>query len=74
MADLQTEFLQQLQKSGENVAVFLINGIKLHGIIDKFDEEVIFLKNAVTQMVYKHAVSTVVPGTHVRHSAGNKVE
>jgi host factor-I protein len=61
--DLQQEFLVHLQKSGETVAVFLINGIKLHGVIDKFDGNVLFLKNAVTQMVYKHAISTVVPAT-----------
>ena len=61
--DLQQEFLEHLQKSGETVAVFLINGIKLHGVIDKFDGNVLFLKNAVTQMVYKHAISTVVPGS-----------
>lgn len=72
--DLQSEFLLQLQKSGETVAVFLINGIKLHGIIDKVDGEVIFLKNAVTQMVYKHAISTVVPGAHVRSNIGSKTE
>jgi host factor-I protein len=73
-SQLQSEFLQQLQKSGETVAVFLINGIKLHGIIDKVDDEVIFLKNAVTQMVYKHAISTVVPGAHVRAHIGSKSE
>jgi host factor-I protein len=58
---LQQEFLEQLQKSGETVAVFLMNGIKLHGVIDKYDDDVLFLKNAVTQMVFKHAISTVVP-------------
>jgi host factor-I protein len=73
-SQLQSEFLQQLQKSGETVAVFLINGIKLHGIIDKVDDEVIFLKNAVTQMVYKHAISTVVPGAHLRTHTGSKSE
>jgi host factor-I protein len=66
---LQQEFLDHLQKSGETVAVFLMNGIKLHGVIDKFDEDVLFLKNAVTQMVFKHAISTVVPaGTHPQRS------
>lgn len=61
MANLQDKFLSDLTKSGEQVAVFLINGIKLHGVIDTYDEHVIFLKNAITQMVFKHAVSTVVP-------------
>jgi host factor-I protein len=67
MADLQEQFLKDLIKSQETVAVFLINGIKLHGVIEQTDEDVIFLKNAITQMVYKHAVSTVVPASqHVK--------
>ena len=71
---LQQEFLDHLQKSGETVAVFLMNGIKLHGVIDKFDDDVLFLKNAVTQMVFKHAISTVVPAgatPHRTHSANH---
>lgn len=66
MADMQEQFLNDLTKSGEQVAVFLINGIKLHGVIEKFDSQVLFLKNAITQMVYKHAISTVVPATHLK--------
>lgn len=58
---LQDAFLEQLCKEKTPVSVFLINGIKLHGMVDDFDEHVIMLKNAVTQMVYKHAISTVVP-------------
>lgn len=58
---LQDEFLNHLLKEKANVAIFLVNGIKLHGIIDCFDEHVILLKNSVTQMVFKHAISTVVP-------------
>jgi host factor-I protein len=61
---LQDAFLTQLHKDKVTVSVFLINGIKLHGMIDAYDEHVIMLKNAVTQMVYKHAISTVVP-THI---------
>lgn len=71
MANLQDKFLADLSKSGEQVAVFLINGIKLHGVIDTFDDQVIFLKNAITQMVFKHAVSTVVPAPHHK-THGNK--
>lgn len=61
---LQDAFLTQLHKDKVTVSVFLVNGIKLHGMIDAYDEHVIMLKNAVTQMVYKHAISTVVP-THI---------
>ena len=58
---LQNSFLNQLRKEKVTVSVFLINGIKLHGIVDNFDDHVIMLKNGVTQMVFKHAISTVVP-------------
>jgi host factor-I protein len=67
-ADLQDEFLGKLKQSGEMVAVFLINGIKLHGMIEKYDEHVLLFKNAATQMVYKHAISTVVPAANLRPS------
>jgi host factor-I protein len=58
---LQDSFLEELHREKIPVSVFLINGIKLHGIVDSFDDQVIMLKNAVTQMVFKHAISTVVP-------------
>lgn len=58
---LQASFLDELQKEKVTVSVFLVNGIKLHGVIDTHDEHVIMLKNVITQMVYKHAISTVVP-------------
>ena len=62
---LQASFLDELQKEAVTVSVFLINGIKLHGVIDAHDEQVIMLKNSITQMVYKHAISTVVPSRMV---------
>lgn len=58
---LQESFLNELVNDSIPVSVFLVNGIKLHGVIASFDEHVIMLKNAITQMVYKHAISTVVP-------------
>ncbi|MBA2710923.1 MAG: RNA chaperone Hfq [Tatlockia sp.] len=58
---LQDPFLNELRKEKIPVSVFLVNGIKLHGVIDSFDQYVLMLKNSVTQMVYKHAISTVVP-------------
>ena len=58
---LQQSFLQGLSESKVVVSIFLINGIKLHGTIEQVDHEVILLKNVITQMVYKHAISTVVP-------------
>ena len=58
---LQEPFLNTLRKEKIPVAIYLVNGIKLQGQIDSFDQYVIILKNTVNQMVYKHAVSTIVP-------------
>lgn len=58
---LQDLFLSELIKEKIPVSIFLINGIKLHGMIDSFDQHTVMLKNSITQMVYKHAISTVVP-------------
>jgi host factor-I protein len=58
---LEMAFLQRLHEKNIQVSIFLVNGIKLHGSIEHVDERVITLKNGVTQMVYKHAISTVVP-------------
>lgn len=63
---LQDPFLNTLRKERIPVAIYLVNGIKLQGQIESFDQFVILLKNTVSQMVYKHAVSTVVPGRNVR--------
>ena len=68
---LQDSFLNELRKEKVTVSVFLVNGIKLHGIIDNFDDHVIMLKNGVTQMVYKHAISTVVPARMVNLTTGD---
>lgn len=59
---LENEFLEKLKEKQTPVAVYLVNGIKLQGHVESFDEQIILLKNSVTQMVYKHAVSTIVPG------------
>ena len=67
---LQDAFLKELGREKVSVSVFLINGIKLHGVVDGFDGEVLMLKNAVTQMVYKHAISTVVPSRMVTLPSG----
>ncbi len=63
---LQDPFLNELRKEKIPVSVFLVNGIKLHGVVDSFDQYVLMLKNSVTQMVYKHAISTVVPTRAVK--------
>jgi host factor-I protein len=63
---LQDPFLNLLRKDRIPVSVFLVNGIKLQGHIEAFDQYVVVLKNAVSQMVYKHAISTVVPSRNVK--------
>lgn len=65
---LQIEFLNTLRANKAQVSIFLVNGIKLHGIIDNFDDQIVMLKNGITQMVYKHAISTVVPSQMVNVS------
>ena len=62
---LQDPFLNTLRKEHVAVSIYLVNGIKLQGQVDSFDQYVILLKNTVTQMVYKHAISTVVPARPV---------
>ncbi len=62
---LQDSFLNELRKEKIPVSIYLVNGIKLHGVVESFDQCVIMLKNAVSQMVYKHAISTVVPAHNV---------
>jgi host factor-I protein len=63
---LQDPFLNALRKERVPVSIFLVNGIKLQGQIESFDQFVVLLKNSVSQMVYKHAISTVVPSRNVR--------
>jgi host factor-I protein len=62
---LQDPFLNQLRREHVPVSIYLVNGIKLQGQVESFDQYVILLRNTVTQMVYKHAISTIVPGRAV---------
>lgn len=66
---LQDPFLNELRKEKVQVSIFLVNGIKLHGIVESFDPNVVMLKNTITQMVYKHAISTVVPSRLIQVSS-----
>ena len=63
---LQDPFLNALRKERIPVSIYLVNGIKLQGQVESFDQFVVLLKNSVSQMVYKHAISTVVPSRPVR--------
>jgi len=68
---LQDPFLNALRKERIPVSIYLVNGIKLQGQVESFDQFVILLRNSVSQMVYKHAVSTIVPARNVRLPMGD---
>ncbi len=65
---LQDPFLNTLRKEKIPVSIYLVNGIKLQGQVESFDQFAVLLKNSVSQMVYKHAISTVVPSRPVKMS------
>ena len=62
---LQDSFLNALRKEKIPVSIYLVNGIKLQGQVDSFDQYIVMLRSNVTQMVYKHAISTIVPAQSV---------
>ncbi len=68
---LQDPFLNILRKERISVSIYLINGIKLQGQVESFDQYVVLLRNSVTQMVYKHAISTIVPSKTINLSGDN---
>lgn len=71
---LQDPFLNALRREHVPVSIYLVNGIKLQGQIESFDQYVVLLRNTVTQMVYKHAISTIVPGRPVSFTTAESVE
>ncbi|MEQ1662662.1 MAG: RNA chaperone Hfq [Thiobacillus sp.] len=62
---LQDAFLNAMRQEHIPVSIYLVNGIKLQGQVEAFDAYIVLLTGAVTQMVYKHAISTVVPAHRV---------
>lgn len=62
---LQDPFLNALRKQKVPLSVYLTNGIKLQGHISAFDSQVVLLKNNTKQMVFKHAIATIVPSRNV---------
>ena len=69
--NLQEPFLNILRRDRVPVSIYLVNGIKLQGQVESFDNYVILLKNTVSQMVYKHAISTIVPARPVPMDLGD---
>ena len=62
---LQDPYLNALRKEQIPVSIYLVNGIKLQGEIEAFDQYVVLLRNAVSQMIFKHAISTIQPSRNV---------
>lgn len=62
---IQDPFLNAVRRERISVSVFLVNGIKLQGFVESFDQYALILRNNVRQMVYKHAISTIVPSRNV---------
>ena len=71
---LQDPFLNALRRDKTPVSIFLVNGIKLQGKIDSFEQFVVLLSNSVNQMVYKHAISTIVPSRNISFSVQDEEE
>ena len=71
---LKDPFLNAIRKERIPVSIFLVSGIKLQGQIESFDQFVILLKSAVSQMAYKHAISTVVPARNVKVPGSSQVD
>ena len=70
--NLQETFLNQLRKEKLSVTVFLINGVKLQGIITWFDNFSILLKRDThIQLVYKHSISTIMPSEPISLGISN---
>ena len=69
---IQDPFLNALRKERVPVSIYLVNGIKLQWQIESFDQFAVLLKNTVSQMVYKHAISTVVPARNVKYAGAGE--
>jgi host factor-I protein len=69
---IQDPFLNALRKERIPVSIFMKNGIKLQGTIESFDQFIVLLKNVTTQVIYKHAISTVVPSRNVRITSASE--
>jgi len=69
--NIQDPFLNALRKERVPVSIFLVNGIKLQGTVDSFDQFVVMLKSTVSQMIYKHAISTIVPSRSINYISSN---
>ena len=64
--NLQDAFLNEVRKQKVPLTIFLVNGVKLNGVVSWFDNFCVLLKrDGIAQLVYKHAISTIMPGAPV---------
>jgi host factor-I protein len=70
---LQEPFLNALRKERVPVSIYLVNGIKLQGQIESFDQFVVLLRSSGSQMVYKYAISTIVPSRNLRNEVRDEM-
>ena len=73
--NVQDVFLNHLRKNKTPVTIFLVNGVKLQGIVTWFDNfSVLLRRDGHSHLVYKHAISTIMPVTPVQLFDGDKAE
>jgi len=73
--NVQDVFLNHLRKNKTPVTIFLVNGVKLQGIVTWFDNfSVLLRRDGHSQLVYKHAISTIMPVTPVQLFDGDEAE
>lgn len=73
LQNLQNQFLKELRENKTPISIFLVNGVRLHGCVEFFDNYIVAVRNEVTQLVYKHSISTVMPaGAETPHRAHRK--
>ncbi len=71
--NLQDTFLNYVRKNKISVTIFLVNGVKLQGVVTWFDNFCVLLRrDGHSQLVYKHAISTIMPGSPVVLFEGNE--
>lgn len=73
--NLQDAFLNQVRKQKIPLTIFLVNGVKLNGVVGWFDNFCVLLKrDGIAQLVYKHAISTIMPASAVHFNDGSEDE
>jgi host factor-I protein len=73
--NLQDTFLNSVRKSKTPLTIFLVNGVKLQGVVSWFDNFCVLLRrDGQSQLVYKHAISTIMPGHPIQLFEGGEVE